>query len=183
MRFVPILLLLSLGLHAQQFLPDSVRKEFSLLSKDSIYIDKLNAISLEYLKTNPEISRSISENSLVIAQQMRYNRGYARALTMIGNSYWTEGMYEFAQSYYLLAARQYRTINDSTGLGQIYNNIGEVYKKLNDNTKALEYLLQSLALNKNNKNNLAVTLYNVGHCIMSVSFTSAKASLKKLIHT
>jgi tetratricopeptide (TPR) repeat protein len=162
MRFVVIFLLVSMELCAQDFLPDSVRSKFTNVPKDSIYIDRLNALSLEYLRTNPGISRQISEHAIHLAQQIRYTKGYGRALTMMGNSYWTEGIYEFAQNYYLLAARQYKLINDSTGLGQTYNNIGEVYKKLNDNQKALEYLLQSTELKKKDKATRAITLYNIG---------------------
>src|SRR5690349_14887477 len=162
MRFVFIFLLATTGLQAQDFLPDSVRRKFTNSPQDSTYIDRLNALSLEYLRTNPGMSRQISEQAIHIAQQIRYTKGYARALTMMGNSYWTEGIYEFAQNYYLLAARQYKLINDSTGIGQTYNNIGEVYKKLNDNHKALEYLLQSAQLKKKDKATRAITLYNIG---------------------
>lgn len=157
--FVVITLLAMQNLHAQQFLPDSLEERFRHRVKDSIYIDQLNKVSGDYLRTNPAVSREISENVLMEAQQIRYTRGYARALMLIGNSYWTEGIYEFAQNYYLLAARQYQSINDSIGLSRVYNNIGEVYKKLHDTDKALEYLTRSLQMRKNDQ---ALTLYNIG---------------------
>jgi len=146
-------------LYAQNFLPDSVKERFMHRAKDSIYIDQLNKLSADFLRTNPAVSREISENVLEEAKQIRYMRGYARALMLIGNAYWTEGIYEFAQNYYLLAARQYQNMNDSVGLSQTYNNIGEVYKKLNDKGKALEYLQRSLELRKADK---SLTLYNIG---------------------
>ena len=177
MRVVFIFVLLSSGLYAQEFLPDSVRQRFANIPRDSTYIDELNALSLQYLRTNPGVARKISENALTIAQQLRYTRGYARALTMVGNSYWTEGIYEFAQNYYLLAARQYRSIGDSTGLGLVYNNIGEVYKKLDDNPKALEYLLQSMELKKKDKKTLAMTLYNIGELYIRLGQIEKATSL------
>jgi tetratricopeptide (TPR) repeat protein len=61
----------------------------------------------------------------------------------------------------LLAARQYQSIKDSVGLGYTYNNIGEVYKKLNDYDKALEYLFKSKALKKYDTASQALTLYNI----------------------
>lgn len=157
--FVVVTLLAMPDLYAQNFLPDSLRERFMHRVKDSAYIDQLNKVSADVMRTNPGVSRDISEHILEEAKQLRYMRGYARALMLIGNSYWTEGIYEFAQNYYLLAARQYQSMNDSLGLSQTYNNIGEVYKKLNDKSKALEYLQRSLELRKSDK---SLTLYNIG---------------------
>jgi hypothetical protein len=61
-----------------------------------------------------------------------------------------------------LAARQYQSIGDSIGLGQTYNNIGEVYKKLNEYDKALQYLLKSSELKKKDVATRGLTLYNIG---------------------
>lgn len=157
-----ILLLMAFCLSAQQRIPDSVRKQLAGLPEDSIYIDRLNQIARDYLRTDPDITRAIAAEALETAPKIRYIRGYARALTMMGNAYWYEGTYEFAQNYYLLAARQYQSIDDSTGLGQTYNNIGEVYKKLNENEKALVYLLWSKDLKKKDTATHAITLYNIG---------------------
>jgi tetratricopeptide (TPR) repeat protein len=148
--------------YAQHSLPDSVYAKYGHLRQDSSYVNILNKAATTYLKTNPNVSRKVSEHSLEVASRIKYTRGYARALTIMGNSYWYEGMYEFAQNYYLLAARQYHSIKDSIGLGQTYNNIGEVYKKLNDLDNALEYLLKAIDLKKKDPATRAITYYNVG---------------------
>jgi tetratricopeptide (TPR) repeat protein len=150
------------NLAGQDFLPDSLQKEFAGLREDSLYIDKLNVKASEYLRTNPNVTRSITAYTLQVAPKIKYNRGYARALTVMGNAYWYEGIYEFAQNYYLLAARQYQAINDSVGLGQTFNNIGEVYKKLKEYDLALDYLLKSKELKKKDLSTRAITLYNIG---------------------
>ena len=146
---------------AQNTLPDSLHNKFFSWKKDSIYVDELNRLATDYLKSNPALSRRISFYSADVAPRLRYVRGYARALTVIGNSYWHEGVYEFAQNYYLLAARQYQSIRDSLGLGKVYNNIGEVNKRFGEYDKALDYLEQSLAFRKGDTT-LALTLYNIG---------------------
>ena len=89
-----------------QTLPDSLRKQFEGMNRDSVYVDRLNMIAQDYLKTNPNTTRTIIAHALDVAPKIKYTRGYARALTVMGNSYWYEGIYEFAQNYYLLAARQ-----------------------------------------------------------------------------
>lgn len=148
------------GLHGQP-LPDSLQKRLMHVAKDSNYVILLNSAASEYLKTRPEITRSVAALAMDAASEIEYTHGYARALTIMGNAYWYEGVYEFAQNYYLLAARQYQTIHDNVGLGYTYNNIGEVYKKLNENDKALGYLFKSLDLKRSDSTSQALTLYNI----------------------
>lgn len=146
---------------AQDQLPDSVEQRVAGMPKDSSYIIRLNALATQYLRTSPAAARNVAAYTANVALRIKFTKGYARALTISGNSFWHEGIYEFAQNYYLLAARQYRAINDSLGLGQVYNNIGEVNKRLGEFDKARDYLEQSIAL-KRNDSTRGVTLYNIG---------------------
>lgn len=147
---------------AQSFqLPDSVERQFAGVPKDSAYVIRLNALATKYLRISPPAARKIAAYTAALATRLKFTKGYARALTISGNSYWHEGIYEFAQNYYLLAARQYRSIHDSVGLGQVYNNIGEVNKRLGELEKARDYLEQSIKLKKNDSTR-GITLYNIG---------------------
>lgn len=157
-----IICLLGNSAQAQTVLPDSIESKFANLPRDSFFIDKINGLSTNYLRTNPGLSRTIAIYATELAPGIKYVKGYAQSLRLIGNSYWTEGAYEFAQNYYLLAARQYQSLGDSIGLGQIYNNIGEVYKKMGDLDKALEYLTQSVQLKRKDTYTNSLTLYNIG---------------------
>jgi tetratricopeptide (TPR) repeat protein len=150
------------SLGAQHTLPDSLREKLAVMAQDSNYVDHLNKVASDYLRTNPSISRAICSHSLEISSRIKYGKGYARALTVMGNTYWYEGIYEFAQNYYLLAARQYQSIKNNQGLGETYNNIGEVYKRLNEYDKALEYLVKSSELIEKDSANQALILYNIG---------------------
>lgn len=168
------------GVLAQHTLPDSLRGRFEGWVQDSNYVNKLNETATSYLRTSPGAARTICAYSIEVANKIKYTRGYARALTVMGNSYWYEGIYEFAQNYYLLAARQYQSIHDSIGLGQTYNNIGEVYKKLNENNKALEYLLKSADLKKKDSATRAITLYNIGELYIKLNeLEKAKKYIKE----
>lgn len=152
----------SVHLYAQSDLPEHLAKQFENIPHDSIFIDKLNEIAFDRLKTNSQSARQLSAYAQREAQSIKYTRGYARALAITGSTYWYEGVYEIAQSYYLAASRQYISINDSIGLGQMYNNIGEVYKKLGQFDKSLEYQLLSIDLNKHDLKSQRLTLYNIG---------------------
>jgi tetratricopeptide (TPR) repeat protein len=159
-----------------QALPDSLRKQYEGIPRDSAYVDQLNVLASNYLKTDPNTTRAIIAHTLNVAPKIKYMRGYARALTVMGNSYWYEGIYEFAQNYYLLAARQYQSNHDSIGLGQTYNNIGEVYKKLGENEKALPYLLKSRDLTIKDSSNYPLTMYNIGELYLRIGKTEEARS-------
>ncbi|MFZ6009154.1 MAG: tetratricopeptide repeat protein, partial [Bacteroidota bacterium] len=151
-----------------QRLPDSLQQMMAGLPQDSAYVDRLNVLASQYLRTNPDVTRYMAEHTLDVSSRIKYTRGYARALAVMGNAYWYEGTYEFAQNYYLMAARQYQSIRDSIGLGQTYNNIGEVYKKLKEYDKALEYLIKAAELKKKDASTKAITLYNIGELYIQV---------------
>jgi tetratricopeptide (TPR) repeat protein len=152
---------------SQALLPDSVMQMLGDVRGDSNSIIKLNALATGYLKINPALSRQIAGYVIETAPKIKYTRGYARGLVVLGNSYWYEGIFEFAQNYYLLAARQYRSLNDSLGLAQVYNNMGEVNKRLDENDMALEYLLRSLSMSRKDSTR-AMTLYNVGELYITM---------------
>lgn len=177
------LVIISIHASGQEFLHDSIRRKFNYLPQDSNYIDQLNIVAGQYLGTNPNVTRQITSEALNLAPKIKYVRGYARALTLTGNSYWYEGVYEFAQNYYLLAARQYKSINDSIGLGKTYNNIGEIFKKLNEHDKALSYLLRSTSLLKKDTNSYSLTLYNIGELYVQVNnLEEAKKYIDTSLH-
>ncbi|HRJ31773.1 MAG TPA: tetratricopeptide repeat protein [Cyclobacteriaceae bacterium] len=147
--------------YAQTPLPDSLSR-FSKIPQDSNYVIALNKLATDVLRHNPIASRRIGQHVSEIARAIQFTKGYARALTVIGNSYWSEGVFELAQEYYFLAAREYQVAGDSVGWGQTYNNIGEVYKRLGEPQKALEFLLHSIELKKKDLTTRAITYYNIG---------------------
>lgn len=164
---------------AQHVLPDSVARRFANAPRDSVYIQQLNSLATSYLKTDPGSSRNIAAYAANLAPKIKFPRGYARALTVMGNSYWYEGIYEYAQNYYMLAAREYLALRDSIGLSQVYNNIGEVNKRLGEYPKALDYLLRSLDYKKNDSTR-ALTLYNIAELYMNLGdFTKAQQYIEQ----
>ncbi|MCK6616712.1 MAG: tetratricopeptide repeat protein [Cyclobacteriaceae bacterium] len=178
-----ILLTISFSVAGQIQLPDSLAR-FNTRKRDSAYVIELNKLANEYMKINPSASRKIALHSSETAQQINYLKGYARSLTVIGNSFWYEGVYDLAQNYYLQAARQYQSLDDSIGLGQTYNNLGEVYKRMGEYNKALDFLLRSIQLKKKDTLTRAITLYNIGELYNQTGrFNEAKKYFQQsLIH-
>lgn len=168
MRTLPAILLFVSFFATGQTMPDSVERRFAKMRRDSNYVNELNRTGSNFLKTNPNITRALANRAMELAPSINHTRGYARALTVMGNSYWYEGVFEFAQNYYLLAARQYQAINDSTGLGHTFNNIGEVYKKLNEPEKAITYLTRAKEMMGKDPFNRAIILYNIGELYIGI---------------
>jgi tetratricopeptide (TPR) repeat protein len=165
----------------QTFLPDSIQKSLAGMNKDSVYVSRLNVMSSEYLKRDPALARRLATYAGETAREINFPRGYARSLTVVGNTYWYEGIYEFAQNYYMLAARYYKNIHDDVGLGQVYNNIGEVNKKLGDHEKALDYLIRSVNLRQQDST-LALSYYNIAEVyLMKKDYPEAEKYVRQSI--
>ena len=147
---------------AEVLLPDSVEVFLRQSPKDSSYIVKLNALAFAFLKSNPDISRVIAQKAIAFAKQAGFGRGFTRALNITGSSYWVTGNYESALNYYHLSARESEKIKDKIGLSEAYHNMGEVYKKLGDYTKAIAFLQTSMSWDVANKVNYDIALYNIG---------------------
>jgi tetratricopeptide (TPR) repeat protein len=147
---------------AEVLLPDSVEVFLQQTPKDTSYIAKLNALAFSFLKSNPDISRVIAQKSAMFARGINYGRGFTRALNITGSSYWVTGNYESALNYYHQSARESEKIKDKIGLSEAYHNMGEVYKKLGDYTKAISFLQTSMTWDLANKVNYDITLYNIG---------------------
>ncbi len=71
--------------------------------------------------------------------------------------------YEKAIEYYLESEKLYTSINDSSGLAKIYNNIAVMYRKIEDFYNAKDYYLKSIKLHKkrNDSTNLGISYNNV----------------------
>jgi tetratricopeptide (TPR) repeat protein len=161
-----LVLLISAGMifsaKAEVLLPDSVEVFLKQNPKDSSYILRLNGIAFAFLKSNPDVGRSLAEKSIEFSKAIHFAKGFTRALNVIGSSYWVTGNYEPALNFYHLSAREAEKINDHTGLAEAYHNMGEVYKKLGDYSKAIAFLQMSMQWDINNKLKYDITLYNIG---------------------
>lgn len=147
---------------AEVLLPDSVELFLQRTPKDSSYIAELNRMAFDFLKSNPEISRSLAAKAADFAKDIRYGHGVARALNVMGSAHWVTGNYESALNLYHLSARESEKIKDKIGLADAYHNMGEVYKKLGDYTKAITFLQTSMQWDVVNHVNYDITLYNIG---------------------
>jgi tetratricopeptide (TPR) repeat protein len=165
-----VVLLISAGafinVKAEVLLPDSVLLYLRQSPKDTAYIVKLNELAFAFLKSNPDIGRSIADKSMIFSKTIGFDRGMIRALNITGSSYWVTGNYESALNFYHLSAREAQRIKDHHGLSNAYHNIGEVYKKLGDYAKAISFLRTSLTWEGKDWTHYDITLYNIGEAFL-----------------
>lgn len=164
--FIIILLCQFFTSAAQKNLPDSLSVFLSREPKDQSFVNDLNDIAFDYLKSDPALARKLALRASKIADELDFPKGYSRSLNVTGSSYWVVGDYESALRYYQLSAKESQSINDKVGLSGAFHNMGEVYKKVGNYRKAIEYLNYSLELDRQNQMRYAITLFNIGEAYL-----------------
>lgn len=112
---------------------------------DSTEVNKLNKQAYDNRLTNPEQTVSDATRALVLAEKIEFEKGIGEAYRIrgIGNYYQNQASAAIAD--YLKALAVFKKTNDLRSQAKVYNNIGNLYLD-NNNTKALEYLKNALAI-------------------------------------
>lgn len=157
------------SVNAEVLLPDSVENYLRRTPKDSAYVSHLNNIAFSFLKSNPEVGRLLAERNVEFARSVNFAHGEARALNIVGSSYWVVGDYEPALKYYHASALVAEDAKDRVALAEAYHNMGEVYKKLGDYTKAIEFIRMSMRWESADDQIHDLALYNIGEAYLYLS--------------
>lgn len=157
------------SVNAEVLLPDSVENYLRRTPKDSAYVSHLNNIAFSFLKSNPEVGRLLAERNVEFARSVNFAHGEARALNIVGSSFWVVGDYEPALKYYHASALVAEDAKDRVALAEAYHNMGEVYKKLGDYTKAIEFIRMSMRWESADDQIHDLALYNIGEAYLYLS--------------
>lgn len=133
--FSLLLLLLSFKSFAQQ----------SKWEKDSVAIDRLNALAYNIRLTNPEQTLKYGIQASKMAQEIDYSNGYAEAQRIVGIGRYYLWENEKALQSYLVSLSTFTKNNYKPGMAKVYNNIGNLYREY-DFDKGLMYFNKSLVL-------------------------------------
>jgi tetratricopeptide (TPR) repeat protein len=131
--------------------------------QDSSHVILLNNQAFKARLINPELTISNANKALKIAKKIGYTKGIAESYRVIGvgNSY--KNAIDTAIENYLNALTYFKKCNDLEGQAKVYNNIGNLYRDI-DNNKSLDNFNKSLNIAKKLKNeDLIAGLYlNIG---------------------
>jgi tetratricopeptide (TPR) repeat protein len=149
------LLLLTFSVHANGLVDHAI--------SDSSQVIRLNELGLRMRLTDPEQTVLDANKALIIAQKINYTAGVAESYRVrgIGNYYLDHSRQ--AIDDYLIALDYFTKIKDLQGEGNVYNNIGNLYRN-NDYDLSLDHFNKALAIAKKLKSNqlIAKIYLNIG---------------------
>jgi PAS domain S-box-containing protein len=143
---------------------DSLERRLENLGVDSLRVNEMNELALHYLYSDTSLSRAFSIRALELSKKSGYRKGEARALSNIGNIYFTVGKNDKALDYYQRSLKLREQLGDLADIASSYINIGNIYYTRGEAKLSLDYFNKTLDiyLRLNDKNGLAAIHNNLG---------------------
>lgn len=98
-------------LNAQSEEIDSLENQLSITKQDTNRVLILNTLAYKLHTLNPEKGISYARESILLANDLKFDKGRAHAYNSLGAGYWNQGELDSALLYY---TKSYQ-LNDSLG--------------------------------------------------------------------
>ncbi|MFD1314112.1 adenylate/guanylate cyclase domain-containing protein [Namhaeicola litoreus] len=136
---------------------DSLRDVLTKSKKDSLSVNALNEISSDLLNQG-EFSQSLefAQRAKKLANEIGFTKGEAYAFKQIGLVHYYQGNYIETFDNWTKSLETFELSTDSTGIANILNNLGGLYRLQGSNAKAIEFSLRSLRIAEKIKDSLRV---------------------------
>ncbi len=131
---------------AQTTVIDGLKQSLQNEKKDTAKVMLLTNLSLAYLFSDPDSALLFAQKGLILARQIKFEKGEIECLRKTGISFNVLGNYPKALEIELQALRKSEIIRDSTAIAAILGNIGDVYSSEGDQKQSLNYSFQSKAI-------------------------------------
>ena len=152
---------------------DSLRIELTKQQPDTIRVFTLLRYGLTYFYSEPDSSRVYAEKAFALAEKIKFLKGQAQSLAIIGNVYFETGNYLKALETQLQVLQLHEKRNDPKGIAACYCNMSRVYQEQEDFANSIAYQLKAISIFENFKskdqqeknkveNDLLITLLNTG---------------------
>ncbi len=121
---------LPLFLNTQRVYAQNQQKIDSLLicleeeTVDTLKVNILNELGLEFTKTKPEKAKIYAKQALSLGMKCVYKKGIAFSYKIIGYTNILKGNYSEALEYHLKSLKIYKEINNKSGISNILSFIG-----------------------------------------------------------
>jgi tetratricopeptide (TPR) repeat protein len=113
--------------------------------QDTNEVKELNKQALEFRLTDPAKTTAIAHKSLIMAQKIGYDLGIAESYRVIGIGQYYLNQLDSAITSYYSALKYFSKANNLKGEGEVYNNIGNLYRD-NDAARSKEYFDNALVI-------------------------------------
>ncbi len=127
-------------------------------------VDVLNDFAYAIVKSDPKKTEVHAKKALIIAKKIRYQKGDARALQIIGVSHGIRGNYDQALRYFCQSLKIREDIGDKRLVANTYHTIGNVHWLRGDFEDALAYYINGLSMYEqiDDKDNIAISYNDIG---------------------
>lgn len=131
---------------------------------DKAKLEKYLGSATEKLKSSTDEAVKDASRALLIANKYKLHDKSARACLILASGYHKAGVYDRALERAQQALKGFEKAQNETGLADTYEQLGNIYWKLQDAPKVREYFAKSLALRRKlgAKEPLADALNNQG---------------------
>ncbi len=132
--------------------------------EDSLKVIRLNTDAFNLRLSNPQKTTVLAGSALKIAKSIKYFRGVAESYRIIGIGTFYEDKFHLAIKNYVEALKYYQNLGDIRNQAKVYNNIGNLYSKIEDPQNSVLYFTKSLNIARAlNDDELTAGLYfNIG---------------------
>ncbi|MDP1800377.1 MAG: tetratricopeptide repeat protein [Bacteroidota bacterium] len=144
---------------------DSLIAVLGKSKEDTNKVNTLQKIAFQYLEDDKEKALTYLIQSKILAEQLRFKKGMAKAYLNIADILRLKTDYPGSKRYFLMSIAVNSSLKtNEKALAKAYNNLAMVYEELADNDSALVCYLASLKHKQNLKDTGAVgnTLLNIG---------------------
>jgi signal transduction histidine kinase len=113
---------------------------------DTTRVNLLNSLSREYLRPKPKQADSLNAVSLVLADQIHYQKGKGMALTIKGVYYYNSSQYPLAYKSFDEGRKILESINDKKGLAYLFRVRANLLMDDGRHAESLDDFLHGLKL-------------------------------------
>lgn len=127
---------------------DSLIQAASSMKEDTAKVMLLNKISFQYSSISPYEGIQYGMEGLMLAEQIDFKRGVARANSALGANYFSLSDFPNAYKYWLNALNINEEVGHKEGVANHLHNIGMVFFTQKEYDKALDYYNRALVVSK-----------------------------------
>jgi serine phosphatase RsbU (regulator of sigma subunit)/Tfp pilus assembly protein PilF len=125
---------------------DSLNTILKNVMADTVKVNTLYNLALEYKKTEPDKLKDYLNKSYSLAVKINYKKGIGNNLFSFGEIELNIGNYEKALSFFNRSLEIREQLKDKANASDCLNSIGNIYRRQGNFEKAIDYHTKSLAL-------------------------------------
>ena len=115
---------------------------------DSNYVIILFRLAGEYAATDPDSTSLLANEIYKLSNELNYKNGIGRAYFMKGLSFFVKSIDDSAMFWFNRSLKLFQQTKSTEGLGLAYHNIGRLYARRGENSKAKELINKALIYRK-----------------------------------